>query len=177
MPSSRSRSSVGTTVKTLSKKSNKRGKKLCEDGKNCKYQHEYQHLLEYHHSDDESKVLKKMENKAKIRKSFESSGRGRKLTTSKERQKAQVAPIMRNQSQNTITKARSQQRSVSIQEARLQFYKPNIVNHNEQGSEEREKPCTSQVKDSTSNSKTVFFEDPGTANKNSIIDLIDDESD
>ncbi len=47
----RSKSSTVTKVGTKIKAKNKNGKKLCDRGSKCPYQHEYQHNLEYYHEE------------------------------------------------------------------------------------------------------------------------------
>ena len=47
----RSKSSTVTKVGTKIKAKNKNGKKLCDRGSTCPYQHEYQHNLEYYHEE------------------------------------------------------------------------------------------------------------------------------
>ena len=169
----RGRGSTGTNVKTVPKKSNNnRGKKLCEDGKDCKYQHEYQHLLEYYHSDDDSR--NKRESRAKVQKPFQGSGRGRKLTTSRERQKAKFAPIIRSESNSATNPIRPHQRVVSIREARLQYYQAKKANTNQSVPKTDEERTKRNSKVSDDNPKQRKNESHIKKEEKKVIDLIDE---
>jgi hypothetical protein len=162
-------------IRSTSEGGNRRGKKKCEDGKDCHYQHEHQHLMEYYHSDSDEERRERAngngngngnERKRKQKSSnsnsqgtatkrgskakkppknpFQGTGRGRKLTTAKERKKASTIPIVRNGhpsggegnqpgnqvhdqvgnqvgNQANLSGARRSPVHLSIQEARLQY--------------------------------------------------------
>lgn len=68
---------IKSSTRTVKKPLSNRGKKLCEDGLECKYKHEYQHTMEFDHEDMKQLVP--------------FSGKARKLGSSKPKSSIRVS--------------------------------------------------------------------------------------